>query len=107
MGDAVGVVNRAVKWVDDPDAVAGIDRPAGPGTVCRRGPLAGTRVSRLLGQEGVVGEGLPDGGDDDLLGEVVDLGDHVLLALLDDLLEVLVALDLDARGGAGGGDGHR
>ena len=49
----------------------------------------------------------PDGRDDGLLRQVVGLGHHVLGALLDDVLEALVVLDLDGRSGAGRLDGDR
>ena len=52
-----------------------------------------------------VGKGRADGLDDDRLAEVVDLGDDVLLALVDDALESLVAVALDDAGGLGSLDG--
>ena len=62
----------------------------------------GPGLARFLGQEGVVREGGTDDLEDGLLAEVVDLGDDILLALVDDGLEPLVALHLDAAGLQGG-----
>ena len=64
-------------------------------------------MSRLLGQDLVVRECPPDGRDDRVLRQVVGLGHDVTGALLDDVLQALVVLDLDGRRGAGGLDGDR
>ena len=61
-----------------------------------------SRLARLLGQEPVARESSPDGRDDQLLAQVVRLGDHVALALVHDPLEPLVALHLDPAGSARG-----
>ena len=63
-------------------------------------------VARFLGQEGIVRIGLADRVDDQLLGERVDLGHNVVLGLVDDALEPLVALHLQPAGAARGLDGH-
>ena len=103
--DAGGVVHGAVEGVDDPDPVSRLDRCAGAGSVDRPSPGRAPGMARFLGQDLVVRERPPDGRDDRLLREVVGLGDHVPGALLDDVLQPLVVLDLDGRGGAGGLDG--
>ena len=91
--DAVGVVHRAVERVDDPGpAAAARSAPSpAPGRACS---------PDLLGQDRVVREPLPDRLDDQLLGQVVDLGDDVLGALVVDPLEPLVAVHQDRAGRA-------
>ena len=88
-GQAVGVVDGPVQRVDDPQPL------------CLRAGDA-----RFLGQEGIPGEGSPDRPEDGLLAQVVDLRDDVLLRLVDDALEPLVAIDVDGASGAGGRRGH-
>ena len=88
-GQAIGVVDGAVERVDDPHPV---------------GRLAGD--ARFLGQEAIGGEGRPDHLEDGRLAQVVDLGDDVLLRLVDDALEPFVALHVDGAGSPGGRGGH-
>ncbi len=64
-------------------------------------------ILRLLGQERVVREGTAQGTDDELLGQPVDLGDDVVLGLVDDPLEPLVALHLQPAGAPGSLDRDR
>ena len=85
--DAVGVVDRAVERVDDPDPAT-----AGGGRLARhRLMLAG-----LLGEDRVVREARPDGVEDERLGQVVGLGHDVPGALVVDLLEPLVVVHEDS-----------
>ena len=90
-GDPVGIVDRPVERIDDPD-------PA----VVRRGE------TRLLGQDPVAGEGGADGLDDERLGQVVDLGHDVLRALVADRLDPAepVAEQLPCPDGEVGGEGE-
>ena len=107
-GDAVGVVHGAVERVDDPHPLVHGRWPGpllpGDGAASPRR----RRAARFLGQERVVGKRLADGIDDQLLGERVDFGDHVVLGLVHDALEALVALHLQPAGMARGvhRDGH-
>ena len=88
--DPVGVVHGAVERVDDPGPARG-ERPRR-----RSGRIDGARVARpppdldvrvlprslvrpgLLGEDPVAGKRLADRAEDQLLGQVVDLGHHVL-----------------------------
>ena len=100
---AVRVVDGAVERVDDPQACARSIRAR----LSRQG-RARRGVARFLRQERIVGEGRADGLDDRRLGEVVHLGHDVLLALVDDALESLVAVDLDdTRRASGCGRGRQ
>ena len=92
-GQAVGVVHGAIERVDDPQPSTGLD-PASR----RRDSGGRWRVARLLREEGVRREHGADRLDDRRLGEMVDLGDDVLLALVDDALEALIALEHDRTG---------
>ena len=87
--DAVGVVDRAVERVDDPDPAT----PRGGRLARHRAMLAG-----LLGEDRVVREARPDRVEDQRLGQVVGLGDHVPGALVVDPLEPLVAVHEDRPG---------
>ncbi len=82
-GQAVGVVDRAVEWIDDPD-------PATP----RGGRLArdGTVLPGLLGKDRVVRVPGADGVQDERLGQGVRLGHDVPCALVVHALEPLVAV---------------
>ena len=64
-------------------------------------------MARLLGQHMIVGECPADGRDDGRLRQVVGFGHHIEGALLDDVLEPFVVVDLDRRGGASSLDGDR
>ena len=88
-GDAVGVVDGAVERVDDPESLR-----------------LGARGTRFLGQYRIAGEGRADDLEDGRLAQVVDLGDDVLLALVDDALEPLVVIDVDGPRRARRLDGH-
>ena len=62
-----------------------------PAPVRRRGAVG----AGLLGQDAVAREPVPDGGDDERLREMVDLGDHVPRRLVVHPLHPLVALEQD------------
>jgi len=94
--EAVQEVGGAVERVDDPlDGVAGA-------ALARTGDRAA-----LLAEEGVVGIGAADGGDDVRLGHLVDLADEVVAALARHLerVEAVEAADDEVRGAARGAHG--
>ena len=79
--DAVGVVDRAVKWIDHP-------YPA----------VARWRRARFLRQEPIVWVGLADGAQNERLAQVIDLGHHVLGALVGDRADLAQSFEQQVAG---------
>ena len=103
--DAGGVVDGAVERVDDPDPVVVVDGCCGPAPVAGPSPSVDSEWPDSSARTSSPGKARRMVAMMASSRPVIGLRDDVLGALLDDVLEALVVLDLDGCGGPGRLDG--